>query len=80
MRMRIWLAVLSCLCFAYPAALGAQPSGGEQALLASRTMEVLAVMQRRQPASEVFNQRFLNEVPPKNWTTSSTSSKRSMAI
>ena len=65
MRMRIWLAVLACLCFAYPAALGAQPSGGEQALLASRTMEVLAVMQRRQPASEVFNQRFLNEVPPK---------------
>lgn len=62
MRLHIWFALLAGLLLAIPGALRAQIAPSERSALEARTQDVLAVMQGKRPASEVFNAFFLSEV------------------
>ena len=63
MHSRLWFAVFVCLLLASPAALHAQIAPTERSALEARTADVLAVLQQKRPASDVFNAFFLSEVP-----------------
>jgi len=61
--MRNWLIFLAALLLSGPAALQAQPSGNDPAVLRMRAADAVAVMQQLRAASDVFNSAFLSEVP-----------------
>ena len=64
MRLLHLFALISALLLGSPAALHAQANPDEQSILASREGDILAVLQGKRAASEVFNQTFIQAVPP----------------